>query len=63
MSLNKHRGTAHVQAYYIYAFVCMIASLFIYTEYNVYISDFIFLTVCLHCFDAVGWAAGRASGL
>ena len=19
--------------------------------------------VCLHCFDAVGWAAGRASGL
>jgi len=24
-----------------------------------------FLTylLCLHCFDAVGWAAGRASGL
>jgi len=21
------------------------------------------LTVCLQCFDAVGWAAGRASGL
>jgi len=19
--------------------------------------------ICLHCFDAVGWAAGRASGL
>jgi len=21
------------------------------------------LTICLQCFDAVGWAAGRASGL
>ena len=22
-----------------------------------------YLTVCLQCFDTVGWAAGRASGL
>jgi len=25
--------------------------------------DFMPYTVCLQCFDAVGWAAGRASGL
>ena len=23
----------------------------------------IYRTICLQCFDAVGWAAGRASGL
>ena len=23
----------------------------------------IYITICLQCFDAVGWAAGRASGL
>ena len=26
-------------------------------------TDYIYLQVCLQCFDAVGWAAGRASGL
>jgi len=25
--------------------------------------SFIFLFLCLQCFDAVGWAAGKASGL
>jgi len=28
-----------------------------------YFKTFIYLLSCLQCFDAVGWAAGRASGL
>ena len=31
-------------------------------EMFLHFSDSLFFT-CLHCFDAVGWAAGRASGL
>ena len=31
-----------------------------YTSYNI---NAIYDTVSLQCFDAVGWAAGRASGL
>jgi len=27
---------------------------------NISVAD---ATICLHCFDAVGWAAGRASSL
>jgi len=27
------------------------------------ILQYVYTTVCLQCFDAVGWAAGRASGL
>jgi len=30
-------------------------------QYTQYISSY--LIVCLQCFDAVGWAAGRAYGL
>ena len=26
-------------------------------------ASFVLLSLCLQCFDAVGWAAGRASGL
>ena len=26
-------------------------------------AHFLVIIVCLQCFDAVGWAAGRASGL
>jgi len=28
-----------------------------------YLVDYRVLLLCLQCFDAVGWAAGRASGL
>jgi len=34
--------------------------------WRVLFSDFSFISImnnCLQCFDAVGWAAGRASGL
>ena len=33
------------------------------TIYENIISLHVSLTFCLQCFDAVGWAAGRASGL
>jgi len=32
----------------------------LFCGFSLQVSD---LTVCLQCFDAVGWAAGRASGL
>ena len=31
--------------------------------FNLNFLSVVFLTICLQCFDAVGWAAGRASGL
>ena len=31
--------------------------------FSLYILHFWFSRKCLHCLDAVGWAAGRASGL
>ena len=33
------------------------------TNYNIYSIINTVLYLCLQCFDAVGWAAGRASGL
>jgi len=32
-------------------------------EYNWYNNNLYRRAICLQCFDAVGWAAGRASGL
>jgi len=32
-------------------------------EIPVVLSEFVSFSLCLQCFDAVGWVAGRASGL
>ena len=47
--------------------MCVFKVYLVFLCVSVYHFDFVLLVtllgLCLQCFDAVGWAAGRASGL
>ena len=58
-SCHQHRSLHQVCLHFLFCKLPLC-----YAVYNLYwISLFLFTSCCLQCFDAVGWAAGRASGL
>jgi len=43
--------------------ICALRDLLIHTPYAELFTYILVCIMCLQCYDAVGWAAGRASGL